>query len=367
MAQHHFRRKDNRAWVDFVLACVFRRGAVRRFKQRALVADVSARRDADAANLRRQSVRDVVAVQVHTGDHVVLGRAQQNLLQERIGDHVFNNDLFAGVRVLDFHPRAAVQQLAAELFARQLVAPVFKRAFGELHDVAFVNQGHRVAIVGDGIFNRRAHQALSARFRARLHADAALFREANLVHAHLFAQELDHFIRFRSARFPLDAGIDVFTVFTEDHHIGVLRTFYRAWGALIVAYRTQTDVQVQLLTQRNVKRTDTAANRRRQRAFDGNAIVLNQVKRLLRQPYVRAIHLRGFLTGVNFHPGNFSLAVVGFFHSGINHFDHDRRYIHANAVTFNIRDDRISRDNQFALTVKRDFLTFRRNNYFAFH
>ena len=111
-----------------------------RFKQRALVADVRTRGNTDTANLRRQGVRDIVAVQVHTGDNIVFRRTQQDLLQEGVGDNVFHDDLFPGVRVFDLQPRAAVNQLTAELFACQLVAPVFERAFGEFHDVAFVHQ-----------------------------------------------------------------------------------------------------------------------------------------------------------------------------------------------------------------------------------
>ena len=92
----------------------------------------------------------------------------------------------------------------------QLVAPVFERAFGELHDVAFVHQGDGVTIVGDRVFNRGTHQAFGAFFRARLDADAAMFREANFLHAHLIAQEFDHFVCFRRVGFPLDTRVDLF-------------------------------------------------------------------------------------------------------------------------------------------------------------
>ncbi|CCK18269.1 FIG00643354: hypothetical protein [Cronobacter universalis NCTC 9529] len=366
MTQHHFRRENDRARVHFVLACVFRRGAVGRFEQRALVADVRARRDADAANLRRQGVRDVVAVQVHTGDNVIFRRTQQDLLQEGVGNHVFHNDLFTVVRVLDFHPRAAVDKLAAKLFTRQLVAPVFKRAFGEFHDVAFVHQGHGFAIVGDGVFNRRAHQAFGAFFRTRLDADAAMFREADFLHAHLFTQEFDHFLSVSGVGFPLDTGVDVFGVFTEDNHVGQFRMFNRARGALVVTYRAQADVKVQLLTQGNVEGANTAANRRGQRAFNSNAIFTNQIQGFLGQPDILAIKLGRFLTGVNFHPGNFTLAFVGFLNRGVDHFQHRRRHVHADTVAFNERDDRVVGDIQLAV-LRCDLFTFRRNYYFAFH
>ena len=180
------------------------------FEQGALVTDVRARGDTDTTHLRGQRIGDVVTIQVHTGDHVILSRSQQDLLQERIGNHIFNDDLFTGVRVLNFLPWAAVDQFTAELFGRQLVAPVFERAFGELHDVAFVNQGHRVTIVGDSVFDGGTHKTLGPFFGAWLDADAAMLREANFLHAHLFAQEFNHFFCISRVRFPFDTGVDVF-------------------------------------------------------------------------------------------------------------------------------------------------------------
>ncbi len=275
MAQHHLRRQNNGAWVDFILARIFRRSPVSRFKQRAFVADIRTRCNTDTANLSRQGIGNIVTVQVHTGDNVVFRRTQQDLLQERIGDNVFNHDLFTRVRVLNFQPRTAVNKLTAELVARQLVAPVFKRAFGELHDIAFMYQRDGIAIVGNSVFNRRANQTFSAFFRTRFDTDTAVLREANFLHAHLFAQELDHFLSVCRVSFPFNSGVDVFRVFTEDDHIGQLRMFHRTWRALIVTNGTQTNVQVKLLTQGNVQRADTAANRRGQWTFNRYAVVTN--------------------------------------------------------------------------------------------
>ena len=57
------------------------------------VVDVAARRDADAADLRRQRVRQIVAVQIHGRDHVELVGAGQHLLQGDVGDGVLDDDL----------------------------------------------------------------------------------------------------------------------------------------------------------------------------------------------------------------------------------------------------------------------------------
>ena len=336
------------------------------FKQGAFVTDVCTRGDTDTANLRCQGVRNVVTVQVHTGDNIIFSRTQQDLLQECISNHVFNDDLFAGVRVFNFQPRAAVDQFTAKLFTRQLVAPVFKRAFGELHDVAFVHQGHRVTIVSNCVFDRCTNQTFGAFFRTRLNTDTAMFREANFLHAHLFTQEFNHFLGVGRVSFPFDTRINVFRVFTEDNHIGQFRVFNRAWSALIVTYRTQADVEIQFLAQGNVQRANTATNRSGQRTFNGNAIFTNQIKGFSRQPDILTINLCGFFTGVNFHPGDFTLAFIGFLDCSVDHFQHGWGYIYTDSITFNVRDNRIFRNVEFAV-LQGDLLALCRNNYFTFH
>ena len=193
-----------------------------------------------------------------------------------------------------------------------------------------------------------------------------MFREADFLHAHLFAQEFDHFLSVCGVGFPLDACVDVFGVFTEDNHVGQFRMFNRAWGALVVTHRAQADVKVQLLAQGNVEGANTAANRRGQRAFDGNAVFTNQIQGFLGPPDILAVKLGRFLTGVNFHPGNFTLAFVGFLNRGVDHFQHRWGNVHADTVAFNERDDRVVGYIQLAV-LRCDLFTFRRNYYFAFH
>ncbi len=140
----------------------------------------------------------------------------------------------------------------------------------------------------------------------------------------------------------------------------------RAWGALVVAHRTQANIEIQLLAQRNVQGTDTAANRSRQWAFDGNTVVTDQIEGFSRQPDVLAVNVGRFFTGINFHPGNFTLAFVGFLNSGIHHFQHRRSHIYADTITFDEWDNRVVWNIQLAI-LQGDLFTFRRNNYFAFH
>ncbi|MCK7526755.1 MAG: hypothetical protein MZV64_58740 [Ignavibacteriales bacterium] len=77
VAEHHLAGEDDRAGVDLVEVGVFRRGAVGRFEDGVTrhVVDVRAGSDADPAHLRRQRIGEVVAVQVHGGDHIIILRA----------------------------------------------------------------------------------------------------------------------------------------------------------------------------------------------------------------------------------------------------------------------------------------------------
>src|SRR5262245_11078865 len=70
--QHHFTRKDYRAGIHLVEVGVLGGGPMRRFENGVAgeVVDVSTGRDADAADLRRERVRQVVAVEVRRRDDV---------------------------------------------------------------------------------------------------------------------------------------------------------------------------------------------------------------------------------------------------------------------------------------------------------
>ena len=73
---------------------VLRRGAVRRLEDGVAgdVVDVAAGRDADAADLRRERVGEVVAVEVQRRDDVELLRAREHLLERDVGDGVLDEE-----------------------------------------------------------------------------------------------------------------------------------------------------------------------------------------------------------------------------------------------------------------------------------
>src|SRR5690606_5881455 len=324
VTQHHFCGQDQGAGVDLVLASVLGCSTVGCFEHRNRIGQVGARSDTDTAHFRGQRVGQVVTVQVQGRDHVILGRTQQDLLQHGVSDGVLHDNVLAGVRVLELHPRAAVQQLGTELVTGHFVAPFLEGTFGELHDVALVNDSHGAAIIVHGVLQGLANQTLGTFLGNRLDADTAVFGEADLGDAHFLGEELDDFLGFRGAGLPLDTGIDVFGVLTEDDHVHVAGVLDRAGYTGEPANGALANVQVQLLAQGNVQRANAAAYWRGQRALDGNHVVLDRVQGLFGQPGVLVIDLGGLLAGENFHPGDLALATVGFFHGGIDYFHHDR-------------------------------------------
>src|SRR5690606_25910177 len=113
---------------------------------------------------------------------------------EGICDRILDRDLLARLRVLELHPRAAIDQLGAELARGERIAPITEAAFGELHDVALVDQGHAGLVVVDRVLDRLAHEALGTLARDRLDADARGGREADLLDPELFLQDLDELL-----------------------------------------------------------------------------------------------------------------------------------------------------------------------------
>ena len=227
----------------------------------------------------------------------------EHLLQRDVGDRVLDQQL-PGRRLA-----AAVVPAdgAPGVFAlHQGVAPVAERALGELHDVALVHQRDALALVQDGVVERRANEPLGPLARDRLDADARRAREADVLHAHLVLQERDHLLRLGRFGGPLDAGVDVLGVLAEDHHVDLLGPLHRRRNALEVAHRAQADVEVEHLADGDVERPDAAADRRGQRALDADEVGLERFQRLVGQPGVE--QLLGLAARVHLGPGDLLLA-----------------------------------------------------------
>src|SRR5215469_3315231 len=187
VAEHHLAGEDHRAGIDLVEVGVLRRRAVGRLEHRVpgQVVDVAAWGDTDTPDLRRQRVREVVAVEVRRRDNVELLGARQHLLQRDVGNGILDDDspglargvhlgvglLFAPGRLAAF-PLLPGVGVGSELTLGERIAPVAERALGELLDVALVHQGHALAPVAYGVIDGGADKPLRAVARDRLEADA---------------------------------------------------------------------------------------------------------------------------------------------------------------------------------------------------
>ena len=199
------------------------------------IVDVRAGSDADSADGRGERVGNVVAVQVERRDHVVFGGARQDLLQERVADAVLDDDRAAGLGIPELAPGALVDERRTVFALSELVAPVAERAFGELLDVALVNERHRLAVVVDRVLDRRADEALGAFERDGLDADRGSLGEADFLYPHLAEEERLYLLDFGRPVHPFDTGVDVFGIFAEDHHVGKLGALNGGGNALEVS------------------------------------------------------------------------------------------------------------------------------------
>src|SRR5690606_28114242 len=219
-----------------------------------------------------------------------------------------------------------------------------------------VHQGHRGLVVVDGVLDGLANQALRAFTGHRLDTDTRGFGETDLVDAQLVLQEVDQFLGIGAFGFELDTGIDVFRVFAEDDHIDFFRLFDGRRHTLEVLNGAQANVQVKLLAQCNVQGTNATAHGRGQWTLDGDHVVLDGFQRFSGHPHIRAVHFGGFFTGVNFHPVDFTFAVVCLGYGGINAFKHDGRDIGACAIAFDIGDDGLVWYVERKIGINRNFL-----------
>ncbi|MCY1214236.1 hypothetical protein D9M72_260440 [compost metagenome] len=220
-----------------------------------------------------------------------------------------------------------------------------------------MDDGQGAAIVIHGVLQGLAHQAFGALLGNRLDADAAVLGETDLLDAHFLGEELDDLLGLGAAGLPLDAGVNVFGVLAEDHHVDVAGLLHRAGHAFEPAHRTLADIEIELLAQGHVERSDTAADRRGQRPLDGNDVVANGFEGFFRQPGVLIVDLGGLLAGIDLHPGNLAGIAVRLGDGGIHHLDHDRADVDADAVTLDEGNDRVVRYVQGHICVDGDFVT----------
>ena len=180
------------------------------------------------------------------------------MLEHRIGNAILDHDFSVRFRSTHFRFR---NRNVRKFLTRNLVTPILERAFGELHDVALVDERDAVALRRQGVKNRFADQPLRSEFRNRLDADGRVLANLRARTALHRVEKTNHALRAFGARRPLDPGIDVFGVLAKDHHVDFFRLTNRRGHALEVAHRPDAGVEVEHLTQRDVQRSDSAADR----------------------------------------------------------------------------------------------------------
>jgi len=308
------------------------------------VAHVAARREPEPAHLRRRGVREQVAVQVGCGDHRVLLGTEHELREHRIRNPVFDDHLS---RVPFPVPRVCLADgLLAEPRFRHLVPPLPEPALRELHDVAFVNERDRAAAGAQRVLDGFHDQALGAELGHRFDADRAPGTDLG---PEPLGEEPDHRIGLGAPGPVLDAGVHVFDVLAEDHHVELLRLAHRAGHALEIADRPDAGVQVEHLAQRHVEGADPSPHRRRERAFYGHAVRPDGVQRGLGKPVPHL--LEGLLPGQYLEPIDLTLTAGHFLDEGVEHAPGGAPDVGPGAVAFDERDDGVRGDHPTTVAV----------------
>ena len=109
---------------------------------------------------------------------------ESRLNQRRI---FFGRKIRVLVFIIDDPAFAFGYNLVAEFFGGNFVSPLAECTFGELLDVAFVDQGYRLEFEIERMLNRHAYQAFGGEDRNGLDADSGIC-------AHLLFAALQHFL-----------------------------------------------------------------------------------------------------------------------------------------------------------------------------
>src|SRR5207248_11119696 len=195
-----------------------------------------------------------------------------------------------------------------------------------------------------------ADQALGSGDGDGLDTDTGI-RSDSLARAlqHVVVQEINELLRFRRAFLPLHPGIHVFCVLAKDHDIHALRMLYRRGHTLVVAHRAHTGIQIEDLPQGDVQRADAAADRSRQRSLDGDAKGANGIHGIVRQP--RFEFAESFFAGEDLVPDYATPAAIAFIYGSIEDAPRSSPDIAAGAVSLDVRNDRIFRNDKRLVVV----------------
>ena len=140
-----------------------------RLEQGISVADIGTRCHPQASHHGSQSIGHVITVEVRHGQHIILFRAQKNLLKHSVCDPVLDHNLVCRNFSVKFFPqRRFGNGLFPEFFFDDFVPPGSESPFGKLHDVSFVNQSDAGLFMFYGIFYGPSHQSAGSESADRL-------------------------------------------------------------------------------------------------------------------------------------------------------------------------------------------------------
>src|SRR5690606_16454748 len=211
----------------------------------------------------------------------------------------------------------------------------------------------------DRVVDGRADETLGSLTRNGLDAKARAFGETDLRKSlgEVLLEHLRKLLRVLLALLKLDACVDVFGVFTEDHRVHQLRLLHRARDAVEIAHGAKADVHIEKLPKRNVQRADAAADRRRKRALDADEILTECLNGLVREPVLEI--LKRFFPRVHLVPSDRTLAAIGFLDGGVEYTHRGSPNITPGAVSLNERNDRTVTDDEYSIVPHTDRIATR--------
>ena len=205
-----------------------------------------------------------------------------------------------------------------------------------------MDKGDTLASTLERVLDCHTHQAFCRKYGDRLNADSGICAYLLLATLqHFFVEEFDQLGGFGSSLLPLDSGINVFGVLAEDDDVHALGILHRRGCALVVLHRSDAGIEIENLTQSDVKRANPAADRRGQRAFDGHAKFFDCVNRVLRKPIIE--FCLGFFSSKDFVPDHAAFPAISFFDGRIEDAHRGFPDIASGAVAFDKRNDWIGR------------------------
>ena len=300
-----------------------------------VVVDVPARGYPDTAHLSGKGIRYVVTIEVGGCYHVVVGGTGEYLLEHRVSYDVLDEEFVAGIAAAVLPGHGSV----GELVLHDLVPPGSKGALGELHDVALVDKGHRLAVIRQSELDSCTDKTLRSGDRHRFETKS---RVGTDLPAELVLYELEQLLRLVGTLLELLPRINILGVLPEDHHVNQTRVLHWRGHPVEPAHRANTCVEIEYLAKGNVQRSDATTNGRGQRTLDPNQVLAKCVDSLVGKPRPGLVVC--LLTGQDLLPGNAAPAVISLLDRSIEDPDGGGPYVGTDAVALYEGDDWVVRD-----------------------